>query len=518
MKKYILIVSSLLCLAFSNSCSESDLGLESQSTDNVDEPLTEEKMQMLLKGAYFNMSSTGAYGTDIMIGGDLLGDNLFVSNTNPSYLLTNNKTYSPNQGDLSFYGLMYTVIMACNMASNSTVPSNANVERIKAEAKILRGYAYFTLVNYYSPAPTSGINQEYGVPIVLGNYDSLVQPARATVAQVYEQIISDLTAGANGADDIPKSKVILTKTAAKLLLSKVYLTRRAAGDAALALQYSNEVINNSPSVYGRLDAKAKSNQDQTIPFNASTNPYKYYTYFAGNIDTTSENQPETIWELDMNDNANVITGVGSNVALPLYYNRAGDKKCLLFTKAFYDSFGIPPTAATAANDDVRRGSPTLGLLLTNTAGPGTDNPRGCWTSKYPLTSYENPQATAQTSYNRNIKVLRFSDAILNRIEALNLLGQKSLALTELNDFALTRQGKTYTGANLLNDILTERAKEFYGEGQRFLDLKRYNMPIVKVTNCKSNCNVAANDKLFVLPIDQSSINANPNLKQYPGYN
>lgn len=515
MKKYILIASSILCLAFTNSCSESDLELESQSTDNIEKPLTEEKIQMLLSGAYFNMSTTNGYGTNIMIAGDLLGDNLFVSNTNPSFLFTNNKTYSPLQGDLSFYGLMYNVIVACNMVINSTVTTNNNVERIKAEAKILRGYAYFTLVNYYSPAPTSGINQEYGVPLVLGNYDSMIQPARATVAQVYEQIITDLTAGANGALDIPSSKVILSKTAAKLLLSKVYLTRRAAGDAALALQYSNEVINNSPASFGSLNAKALT--DPSKPFNITSNPYMYYTYFAAPIDTNSENQPETIWELDMNGNSNIVTGVGSNEALPLYYNRVGSKKCLLFNKAFYDTFGAAPTAANAVNDDVRRGAPTLGLLVS--AGvPTTDTPRGYWTAKYPLTTYETSQSTTQTSFYRNIKVLRFSEAKLNRIEALYLLGQTPLALTELNAFALSRQGKTYTGANLLNDILTERAKEFYGEGQRFLDLKRYNQPIIKSTNCTSNCNVAPNDKLFVLPVNQSSINANPNLKQYPGYN
>jgi len=513
MKKYILIVSSLMCLTFTNSCSESDLDLEPSSLDNIDKPLTEEKIQMLLSGAYFNMSSTSGYGTDIMIGGDLLGDNLFVSTTNASYLFTNNKTYSPNQGDLSFYGLMYNVIVACNTAINSTVPTNANVERIKAEAKILRGYAYFTLVNYYSPAPTSGINQEYGVPIVLENYNSLAQPARSTVAQVYEQIISDLKAGVNGANEVADSKIFLTKTVAKLLLSKVYLTRRAEGDAALALQYSNEVINNSPGSYARINAKALT--DPQKPFNVSSNPYMYATYFNGMSDAASENQAETVWELDLDDNANIVTGVGSNKALPLYYNRVGTGKSLLFNKAFYDSFGkAPVSAAEIANDDVRRGAPTLGLLVSSGV-PTTDTPRGYWTTKYPITTSD---GTKQNLYFRNIKVLRFSDAILNRIEALRLLGQNSLALTELNAFALSRQGKTYTGANLLNDILTERAKEFYGEGQRFLDLKRYNQPIIKVTNCTSNCNVPSNDKLFVLPVSQSSINANPSLTQYPGYN
>ncbi|MCD9854149.1 RagB/SusD family nutrient uptake outer membrane protein [Epilithonimonas sp. JDS] len=501
MKKYILIASSLLCLAFTNSCSESDLELESQSLDNIEKPLTEEKIQMLLSGAYFNLSSTSAYGTEAMIAGDLLGDNLFVSTQNPSYLFTANKTYSATQGDIGFYGLMYNVIVACNTVINSTVASNANVDRIKAEAKIVRGFAYFTLVNYYSPSPASGVNQEYGVPIVLGNYDSLIQPARSTVAQVYEQIISDLTAGANGITATSTSKSILGKAGAELLLSRVYLTRRAPGDAALALQYTNDIINNA-TLYN-LEPVAQAD---------------YFNYFASTNDALSEGQSETIWELDQNDNANIVTGIGSNVSLPGYYSRLDSRRCLLFTQNFYNTF---TTGTGTTSTDVRRGATATGAtsLLISTGAPATDTPKGFWTNKYPrLTSAD--AASNQQPYFRNIKVLRFAEAELNRIEALYHTGQQALALTELNSFATKRRGKLYssTGAALLTDILTERAKEFYGEGQRFLDLKRYNLPIVKATNCVSNCNVPAGDKLFVLPVGQGSINANPNLKQYPGYN
>ena len=133
--------------------------------------------------------------------------------------------------------------------------------------------------------------------------------------------------------------------------------------------------------------------------------------------------------------------------------------------------------------------------------------------KYPRTT---TIGTTAGLYFRDIKVFRYSEAYLNRIEALRLTGQTGLALTELNSFAASRKGTSYTGANLLNDILNERAKEFYGEGQRFLDLKRYNLPVVRNSNC-SVCNLEATDHRFVLPVSQSAINSNPNLKQYPGY-
>jgi len=514
MKKYFIIITSILAFITSNSCSDNDLVLYPPYNDDLETVNinTEEKLQQVLNSAYLSTSSSNAFGSEILMFGDLLSDHMFVSNSNSSYLLTYNLNYNSNQSDFGFYGILYDAITKSNLVINNTiVASNDNVERIKAEAKIIRGLAYFTLVNFYSPTPSSGINQEYGVPLVLGDYDVNIQPARSTVAEVYNQVISDLQAGVAGAVDTPSSKVILSKTAAKLLLTRVYLTRRAAGDAQLALQYATDIVENSPSSFAKINALASFDPD--LPNGAKT----YQVYFAGSSDAivnsnnkpvaASEDQPETIWELDMNSRTNLFTGVGSNLSLPAYYNRTDSRRSFLFTKSFYDSF---PNTSQTVSSDIRRGSGASGLLTT-TGTPDTDAPKGVWTNKYPRFSQEG-------TYFRNIKILRFAEAQLNQIEALYLTGQTSLALTKLNEFALSRGGSTYTGADLLNDILTEKGKEFYGEGQRFFDLKRYSLPIIKNSNCIMNCNVPANDKLFVLPMSLSALNQNPNLKQYPGYN
>ncbi|QOW10866.1 RagB/SusD family nutrient uptake outer membrane protein [Kaistella flava (ex Peng et al. 2021)] len=514
MKKYFLIISSFLLFFAHNSCSERDLDLFPPDQDEITDINSEAKMQMLLNGAYLSVSASNVYGTDVMLFGDLMGDKLFVSNTNPSYLNTFNYNYNSSQSDFGFYGTLYNVIMNCNLVINNTaVASNANVNRIKGEAKIIRGLAYFTLVNYYSPTPTSGVNQDYGVPLVLSDYDVKVKPARATVPQVYDQIIADLKAGVNSASDSPSKKVILSKTAAKLLLSRVYLTRRAAGDSQLALDYATDIVFNSPSTFAKINATAL-----TKPYN-STSASMYEQYFSGSNEDEltgsetykdtlraytlpgAENHPETIWELDLNINSNRETGIGSNISLPGYYHRTDSRKCMLFNQTFYNSF--PAT-------DVRRGTNATGLL-TNTSAPKTDTPGGYWTNKY-------PRFTKEGNYFRNIKVLRFAEAQLNRIEALFLTGQNAQALTELNAFAASRKGSLYTGTDLLKDILTEKGKEFYGEGQRFLDLKRNNLSMVRPSNCSVNCTVTPDNKLFVLPMSQGALNSNKNLKQYPGYN
>lgn len=497
MKKYFLILSTLLLLQTSTSCSNSELDLYPPSADEITGADTEQKLQQLLNGGYLAMANTSVYGTKAMVFGDLMGDNMYV-NVNPSFLDTYNFNYNGSQqGDFGgFYSTLYNAIAKCNLViNNDKIVSSPNLERIKGEAKALRALAYFTLVNYFSSSPTSGLNQEYGVPLVLENYDVSIQPARASIAEVYTQIIKDLQEGIATIEDLPAKKSIIGKNTAKLILAKVYLTRRGAGDAQAALQMATDVIAAGKTLEDTF--QVKEDAGVVTPIDGAT----YNSYYTSMDDLFAENHNETLWELDLDANTNRLTGIGANIALPAYYYRVDPKKCFLFNKTFYDSFG--------SNNDIRRGTPGPNSMLTTTGVPASDNPKGYWTSKY-------PQISDEGRYFRNIKVFRFSEAYLLRVEALHLVGQDAQALIELNNFAKSRNGKVYTGADIFTDIMTERSKELYGEGQRFLDIKRYNLPIHRPSNC-SKCDLAANDKLFVVPVPQDAMNANPNLTQYPGY-
>lgn len=498
MKKYILIISAALALINLNSCSDNELELLPPSADYAETINTEDKLQSMLNGSYYTIGSSSAFGSDLLVFGDILGDKIYNTTSRAIFIQTYEYNYNPNQNQFGFYGTLYQAIVSSNIVINNTLVKESNVtKRIKGEAKILRALAYFTLVNYYSPSPTSNVNQEYGVPLVLGDYDVLIQPARATVAEIYDQIIKDLTEGMSQTSN-PTTKVTLGPDAAKLLLSKVYLTRRAAGDAQLALQYATEVINNAPA--------------ESFKSSAIVNADNYNNYFKGQDDSYSENHPETIWELDINTLNNAVLGLGSNGALPVYYSLGDNtRRGLLANKTFFDSFG----SATAT--DVRRGPVNTGLFSNQAVNALADDPKGYWINKYPRSTKEKTESTSFVSFVRNIKILRYSEAYFNRMEALRLLGQESLALTELNAFATSRKGLTYTNStDLLTNILTEKSKEFYGEGQRFLDLKRYNLPVNRPSNC-TTCQLQATDKRFVLPLSQNAINQNVNLKQYPGY-
>lgn len=492
------MISAALMLNTFNSCSDRELELTPPAEDLTNGTLASaEKLQQILNGAYLSIGNSSALGTELLLFGDLLGDKIYNSNLKANFLITYDFNYNGNQNQFGFYGTMYRTIINCNTVINNTaVPASDEVIKMKGQAKILRGIAYYYLVSYYSPTPTSGVNQDYGVPLVLGDYDVNIQPARATVAQVYNQIVADLTDGMQHTDnpDSALKKVMVGPDVAKIVLARTLLTRRAAGDAELALQYATEVKDNAP--------------DDAFRANGIFTASDYINYWKGVDDLQYEGHPETIWELDMGPKSNAVMNIGANGCLPVYYG-VGDatRRSLLANATFFDSFG----SYLESPLDMRRGGTLANIntgLFSNQAVPA-DTPRGYWINKY-------PRLTSSGNFYRNIRIFRYSEANLLRIEALRLTNQTALALTELNEFAQSRGGLQYTGADLLNDILTEKSKEFYGEGQRFLDLKRYGLGVHRPSNCNT-CDLEANDHRFVLPVAQSAINSNPNLKQYPGY-
>lgn len=487
----LFIAATFAATAFS-SCSEERLLEEPVDQFPIEQAITSERdMQSVLNGIYDQYSTANGFGADVLAFGDLISDNVFISASagDVAYQNTGFLNWSSDVSDFAMLDEFYDGIILANLVINNTsVPTSDNVLNYKSEAMIARALGYFYAVSYYSPNPTSGINQEYGVPLNLGPYDPRTKLSRATVSEVYDQIIKDLTTALS----TMKSEEVLNKghlgkTAARLILSRVYLTRGQAGDYEKSIQYADEVI-----------ASAGSNNF------AFVNKTDYVNYFASANTTISENANETVWEINMDSNPSENPGV--NEALSQFYANNGTKKRFLFTNTFYSSF---PTT-----DERRK------LFITaGTPNEGNGVPRGVWIRKYVVSMQDtsNPNDTQISQNSQNIKVLRMSEAYLNKIEALFKSGRLPEALTQLNAFAVSRGGSTYTAATI-NNILTERRKEFFGEGQRFFDLKRNNLGFARATNCYSIvCSVEGNNRLFVIPMPLREMNVNPNMQQYPDW-
>lgn len=479
--KYIISASIAMFLAV--SCSEERLNEKPLDQFPIENAISDEQdMRQVLNGVYDQYSGVSGFGANILAFGDLISDNVFVSNTNndAAYRNVGFLNWSADSGDFNMLAVLYNGITLANTVINNTsVADSDNVHNYKGEAMIARGLGYYYAVSFYSANPTSNLNPELGVPLNLGAYNPDAKLPRVPISEVYDQIIKDLTTGISlMTNEVPKDKGYLSPTAARLLLSRVYLTRGKAGDYEKSLQYSNEVINSAGT--------------STFDF---VNKDNYVDYFTNPDVAISENQPETVWEINMNAMPSENPGV--NEALAVFYASNGGKRRFLFRDSFYKSF--------AAND--------IRSKLFQTSGApseGGTNPKGVWTKKYIV-------KTSKGNFTQNIKVLRMSEAYLNKMEALVKLGRNAEALVVLNSFATSRGAAAYSTASLDN-VLTERRKEFFAEGQRYFDLKRNNLGFSNATNCYGIvCSVAADSKLFVIPMPLREMNVNPNMKQYPGY-
>jgi hypothetical protein len=116
-------------------------------------------------------------------------------------------------------------------------------------------------------------------------------------------------------------------------------------------------------------------------------------------------------------------------------------------------------------------------------------------------------------------VIRKSEMHLNRAEANFQIGNTAEALAEINAFKSLRglEAVDLTGDDLLEEILTERFKEFAFEGQRFFDLKRYGRNIDKTSYLAASNFLSFEDFKILPPIPQREVDGNVNLNQNRGY-
>ena len=154
-----------------------------------------------------------------------------------------------------------------------------------------------------------------------------------------------------------------------------------------------------------------------------------------------------------------------------------------------------------------------------------------------IRKYVNPDKLSQSGVAsvNNPRLLRFSDVLLLKAEAvLQSDGSASEAITLINQVRTRARNMVNGGtapANysvaetdktvIMNWIMKERFIELAGEGQRWFDLRRWQMQgIITLDNNFFNSNVPmAFDatKHLDLPIPNSELDVNPNMRQNPNY-
>lgn len=434
------------------------------------------------------------YG-DVHAGDDYQYNNLGGSNRASFYYDMNYQTASEFSSSTSSSNVAwkspYIVIGRANRiiaaaeggALSDAAEAKATIDQYAAEAKVLRALAHFDLVRIYGKPYTEDQGASLGVPLVTGVLESNAKPARSTVAEVYTQVVKDLT-------EAISSNALATETepgyvsvwGAKAILSRVYLNM---GDYANALSVAEDIIKNSGAALWTRDQYFKA------------------------WDASTPNESEFLFRLNVagSTDSNDLNGIGN------LQQREGYKE-MVATKKFVDMLTSDP-------EDVRNE-----MFLPATAAKEV--------ATYGTNKVFLNKLRGQGGNLRNVTIvpiIRLSEVYLTAAECAFRNNDKTKAVEYLNDLVKNR---TTTVASLatvdnitLERILIERRKELIGEGQRYFDALRNNETITRYTSeadkgwhkTLSKDAQSFNRDYFkaIAAIPQAEINANPNIKQNTGY-
>ncbi len=268
MKKLYYII---LAAAFSACANQLDIKPQ-QSLDETVAMSNDLNIRKALIGAYDGLNGySGTLATanfGYMWGGNAqLYSELLAANGEISWVGTFNqprevfgKRILVNNGYVAneWSGSYYVINICNNILANIDNLLPANQDRVKSEALFIRAAVYYNLITLFAKPYADGkAATNLGVPLITQPTKAITGEslqARATVDQVYQQILADLTAAE---PLLPTSNgVYATKWVAAALLSRVYLQR---GEYALARDAANRVIGSGKYTLTKTFAAAFNN-------------------------------------------------------------------------------------------------------------------------------------------------------------------------------------------------------------------------------------------------------------------
>ena len=454
----------LLTLGLTTSC-EDQLNLQPQQSVDANVALTTpEGVDAAVLGAYARLGRPQLYGTNLLLVPDLLASNGFIGwqGTFQGYREVAVKTTltSFNTEAERIFDHAYRGINQANLILDAlpVVTNQDNQQRFRGEALTIRAMLYFELVRLYAQPYRAGQqNTQPGVPINLVANKSEEQAAlrlpRASVEQVYQQVITDLQAAIGL---LPANNgTRLDQFDAQAFLSRVYLQQ---GRYAEALALANTVISNS---------------------GAGLNPSVLSAF-------TNRNTTESLFEIQQNDQNNA--GAVNDGLATFYTSRATG------FNGRGDVFIQPAFAGLFVPGDQRGPGRIQSALIYTGDGPRAGRLRNF--------KYNDP--------GQNIPLIRLAEMYLTRAECNLRLGSTvgATPLADVNRIRV-RAGAPALTAVTLADVLNERELELAFEGFRLHDYKRTQRNITATFTWDS--------PRLILPIPQREINLGNSLPQNDTY-
>ncbi len=473
---------------------------------------SESDVQTALAGVYSRLQSNFLGYQRVYLEG--LSDNAYTDPANPilgnlTILTTGGMTSSA--GTLSnFYSPPHRLITSANYFLDNVdkAPiSDAKKAVVKAEVRFLRALAYFDLV------------QNFGDVIVYDHFFSTIEGAKIAKSpkdQVYAFINEDLDFAIANLPDIGYNGHAV-KGSAQGIKARVLLTQQKFADAVPILQ---QII---------ASGKFGLSNDYAALFKTSGQAIN-------NVNVNKEIMFSTQYLAPDNIQRNLQ---GMDLELGSY-SQVQPYKDLVDEYEMKDGQPASQSPLYDPTNPYANRDPRLDLTIKlpdevwkNPAGevwtPTTASSTGFVMEKYVDLSRApfNPSKTSILTDQDYIH-LRYADILLMYAEAKNEVSGPEASLYDALDQVRQRPGinmpkvdqATYNTKEKLRDFIRhERRIELALEGQRYNDLKRWNIAHIKLPTLKTPAGtpLVFEQKNYVLPFPQSELDNNPNLVQNSGY-
>jgi tetratricopeptide (TPR) repeat protein len=303
MRKFIIKFSSIAMLILTIASCDKKLDIEPrQSIDATTAIENTDDVEAAVVGAYALLGGGSLYGTNLLLLADIAGSDASASSSSVAryatwggtfqgYRQVYNKSMTRDNSEAArtWTAAYRTINMANIVLSNINLVTNAAKKNtLEGEALFIRGIMHFELVRLYAlPWGATANNDHLGVVIRTAatktETEAFVKSPRNTVAEVYQQVISDLTAAVAKMPNDNGTRA--DKFTAQAFLARVYLQQ---GNYAAARDAANAVIQSG---------KYRLNASVTAVFD-------------------NKNSNESVWEIQQNDQNNAGT---SNDGLATFY-------------------------------------------------------------------------------------------------------------------------------------------------------------------------------------------------------
>ncbi len=470
MKKIKLFAITVLAALGLNGCTEDFITVSSTGEILKDNYFTDESRLMTSVVAAYDPLQWFDYFyqyDSINFLSDIMADDIYKGGSDEADQTMATKTHLYTATALDCCNQVWTIAysginranIAIEEAEAMTSLPEANRNRYIAECLVLKAYYYNVLWKFWGNIPFYDKN-------LTEPYYTKQYTADEVYAETIKFIENALLKNALPMKAVAGEEGRVTTAMAYMLYAEMVMYQNDKSRYSTALGYMKEIIN--------------------------SHDYALVDDFAGIWEESGEWNKESIWEINYISEG-AVRSWNSPIATggTVYPMLIGIPGC---PNTYCDGWGFGPVAKHAydmyEDGDQRKDGGILNYdkWMADT-GVGDYNRTRWQNTGYFLKKYiarvngnHGQKADGDMNHGNNMRVYRYSEALLNAAELQLALTDGDKGLAYLNEVQ-TRAGATLTESTLEN-IIQERRKEFLGEGKRYWDLVRTGMAeeVLKAAN------------------------------------